>query len=96
MAEANSRIRLQVKVVPGSSRACIAGWLGETLRVRVTAPPERGKANAAVEALLASALELAPDAVRIVAGHGSARKIVELEGLSEAELRGRLARSGRG
>ena len=88
------RIKLQVKVVPGSSRACIAGWLGETLRVRVTAPPERGKANAAVEELLASALELARDAVRIVAGHASARKVVELSGLPEAELRSRLARLG--
>jgi uncharacterized protein len=87
------RIRLQVKVVPGSSRACVAGWLGETLRVRVTAPPERGKANAAVEALLASALELESGAVCIVAGHGSARKIVELSGLSEAEMKARLARA---
>ena len=89
------RIRLQVKVVPGSSRACIAGWLGETLRVRVTAPPERGKANAAVEALLADALELAPEAVRIVAGHTSARKIVELTGLSDGDLKGRLSRADR-
>jgi uncharacterized protein YggU (UPF0235/DUF167 family) len=84
-----------VKVVPGSSRACIAGWLGETLRVRVTAAPERGKANAAVEELLAGALELSRDAVRIVAGHASARKVVELSGLSEAELRSRLARRER-
>ena len=96
MPEGTPRIRLQLKVVPGSSRACIAGWLGETLRVRVTAPPERGKANAAVEALLASALELSPDAVQIVAGHASARKVVELSGLSEAELKSRLARLDRG
>lgn len=94
MEAGTPRIRLQLKVVPGSSRAGIAGWLGETLRVRVTAPPERGKANAAVEALLASALDLPTDAVRIVAGHASARKVVELSGLSEAELRGRLSRSG--
>ena len=86
------RIKLNVKVVPGSSRACIAGWLGETLRVRVTAPPERGKANAAVEELLAGALALPRDAVRIVAGHASARKVVELSGLAEAELRSRLSR----
>ncbi len=96
MAQGTPRIRLQLKVVPGSSRACVAGWLGETLRVRVTAPPERGKANAAVEALLADALALSPDAVRIVAGHGSARKVVELTGLSESELRGRLARASEG
>ena len=88
-------IKLHVKVVPGASRAGIAGWLGDTLRVRVTAPPERGKANAAVEELLASALDLSRDAVRIVAGHASARKLVELSGLPETELRSRLAKLGR-
>lgn len=88
-------MKLQVKVVPGSSRAGIAGWLGETLRVRVTAPPERGKANAAVEQLLAGVLGLPPDGVRIVAGHGSARKLVELSGAPEAELRNRVSSLGR-
>ena len=48
--------RLPVKVVPGSSKNCIAGWLGEALRVRVMAPPERGKANTAVEKVIADAL----------------------------------------
>ncbi len=88
-------MKLQLKVVPGSSRAGIAGWLGEALRVRVAEPPERGKANAAGEELLAKALGLPPDGVRVVAGHGSARKLVELSGLPEAELRSRIAKLGR-
>jgi len=82
--------RLAVKVVPGASRSAIAGWLGDALKVRVSAPPERGKANAALEALLARALGLAPERVRIVAGHGAARKVVEVDGLSDAEIRARL------
>lgn len=60
------------------------------LKLRVSAPPERGKANAAVEALLAEALGLSRENVRIVAGHGSARKIVEIAGLSETDVRARL------
>lgn len=83
--------KLAIKVVPGSSRDCIAGWLGETLKVRVSAPPERGRANAAVEVLVADALGIASDQVRIVAGASSARKILEISGLSEAEIRERLA-----
>ena len=51
-------VKLPIKVIPGSSRNCIAGWLGDTLRVRVTASPERGKANAAVESLLSETLGL--------------------------------------
>ncbi len=46
-------ITLKVKVVPGASRTQLSGWLGDMLKVRVSAPPEKGKANAAVEALLA-------------------------------------------
>ncbi len=42
----NWTTRLLIKVVPASSRDCIAGWLGETLKVRVRAPAECGKANA--------------------------------------------------
>lgn len=83
--------KLPVKVVPGSSRSGIAGWLGDTLRVRVTAPPERGKANAAVESLLTKALGLSNGGARIISGGSSPRKIVEIVGLSEAEARRRLS-----
>ncbi|MEQ9560930.1 MAG: DUF167 domain-containing protein, partial [Woeseiaceae bacterium] len=78
-------------VVPGASRSGIAGWLGDALRVRVTAPAERGKANAAVEALLREVLDLPSGSVRIIAGGSSPRKTVEIIGLSEVEIRKRLA-----
>ena len=84
------KFRLPIKVVPGSSRIGIAGWLVDTLRVRVTAPPERGKANAAVESLLNEALGLS-SGVRIVSGGSSPRKTVEIVGLSESEARRRLS-----
>jgi uncharacterized protein (TIGR00251 family) len=84
-------VKLPLKVVPGSSRTQIAGWLGDALRVKVAAPPERGKANAAVEELLAEVLGLPRGAVKIVSGATSARKVVEIVGLSEAEIRRRLS-----
>ena len=83
--------KLPVKVVPGSSRTAIAGWLGDTLRVRVTAPPERGRANAAVESLLGEVLGLSGGGVRIVSGGSSPRKLVEITGLGESEVRRRLS-----
>lgn len=84
------KCRLPIKVVPGSSRSGIAGWMGDTLRVWVTAPPERGKANAAVEALLREVLGLPSGGARIVSGGSSPRKTVEILGLSESEVRQRL------
>ena len=48
--------RLRVKVVPGSSRDGIVGRLGDALKIKVTAPPKKGKANEAVVELLAAAV----------------------------------------
>lgn len=89
----DNSFRLAVKVVPKSSRSGIAGWLGQSLRVRVAAPAERGKANAAVEKLIAKALGLSRGAVCIVAGKSSPRKVVQISGLSEAEIHRRLSAS---
>ena len=83
--------RLRVKVVPGASSSGIAGWLGDALKVRVSAPPEKGRANAAVEALLCKALDLPDGAVRIVSGKGSQQKVVEISGLSRSEILQRLS-----
>ncbi len=83
-------MRLQIKVVPGSSREGIE-WLGDLLKIKVRAAPEKGKANAAVQQLLAERLGLPVSRVTIVAGFGSALKAVEIDGLDPESLRSRLA-----
>jgi uncharacterized protein (TIGR00251 family) len=85
-------IRLNIKAVPGSSRSAIAGWLGDTLKVRVTAPPERGKANAAIEAAVAEALGVPSESVRVIAGQASPRKVLELEGVTQEDIDRRFPR----
>lgn len=60
------------------------------------APAERGRANAAVERTLASALELPTKSVRVVSGMTSPRKIVEITGLSESEVYCRLSKDAEG
>lgn len=84
-------VQLRVKVVPGASRDAIAGWLGEALKVRVRAAPERGKANAAVEALVARALRVPRRSVRVASGQTSPHKVLEISDLSAAEASQRLA-----
>ena len=88
----DTAIQLPVKVVPSSSHNDIAGWLGDTLKVRVTAPPERGKANVAVEATIAEALGISTNSARVIRGKASPRKIVEILGLSESEVYRRLSK----
>jgi len=84
---------IAVKVVPRAATEAVVGWLDGSLKVRVTAPPEGGRANAAVEALLAAALGLKKSAVRIVGGHGATHKRVQVEGLPRAEVERRLGLS---
>jgi len=81
---------IDVKVVPRASTNEIVGWLQGTLKVRVQAPPEDGRANRAVEALLAEALGLKKNAVAVAAGGSSAHKRVEVAGLARDEIVRRL------
>ena len=83
-------VRLSVKVVPGASRDEIAGWLGDALKVRVSAPPEKGKANQAVERVIAKALGLSAKDVKVVVGQSNPRKTIEVKGINEMELYQRL------
>jgi uncharacterized protein len=87
--------RLRLRVVPGASRSEIVGRHGEAWKVRVKAPPERGAANDAVLELLADALGVSAREVRLVSGHGSRDKIVELTALEADEAEARLAANGR-
>jgi uncharacterized protein len=83
-------IRIALKVVPGSTREGIAGWLGDALKVRVRAPAEAGRANDAVVRVVAEALGLPRDAVRIASGSSSPKKTLEIDGLDLATLRARI------
>jgi uncharacterized protein YggU (UPF0235/DUF167 family) len=60
------------------------------IRARVSAPPVDGRANAALERLLAEALDVPPSRVRVVAGQTSRRKQVEVEGVTVGEALARL------
>jgi len=81
--------QLQLKVVPGASRDEITGWLGEALKVKVSAPPEKGKANRAVLKLLAKLLGVSKSSITIVSGETSQQKVLEIE-LDTNALRKRL------
>lgn len=84
--------RLSVKVVPGASQSKIAGLMGDAIKIRVQAPPENGKANKAVLSLLAKFLGVSMKQLSICAGRTSQNKVVEVEGMSEAELAEKLSR----
>lgn len=82
--------RIALKVVPGARRDSVAGALGDRLKVRVSAPPEDGRANRAVEKLLAQALGVPASDVTIATGHSSPQKSAVIRGLNASEAARRL------
>jgi uncharacterized protein (TIGR00251 family) len=71
---------LRVKVIPRSSASGIVGQLPDgTLKVKLAAVPERGKANEELCRLLAGHYGVAKSAVTVVSGHTSALKLVRIE-----------------
>lgn len=83
--------RLPVRVTPKGGRDGADGWALDPagrpyLKVRVSAPPSEGAANAAVLAFLAKSLKRPKSALRIAAGETARLKIIEIDGIAEAEV----------
>jgi uncharacterized protein len=96
MAASTISTRLRLRVAPASrtARGAIVRH-GDGWKVRVAAPPEHGKANEAVLALVAERLDLPRSSVSLVSGRSGREKIVELAGVDAAEVERRLTRAGR-
>lgn len=79
---------LRVKVTPRAPRSEIIGTLGDgTLKARIAAAPERGRANAELADLLSKHFGVAAEEVEIVSGHSSSLKLVRIERPSIARPR---------
>ena len=81
-----SGTRIAIHVTPKSVREAIAGWRGDELSVAVTAPPEDGKASAAACAVVAKALGVPKSHVRVVRGHTSRHKQLQIDSVDDAAL----------
>ena len=82
--------RISLVVSPGARRTELVGRYGEAWKARVAAPPEDGRANAALEELVASLLGVPRADVSVVAGRTSRRKIVEVRALDTREAMDRV------
>jgi hypothetical protein len=78
----NDSVLLTVKVVPASSRTRIAGMLENILKVKVAAPPEKGKANKALTAFFAKLFDVRKKDVTVVSGTVSTIKQLQIDGVT--------------
>ena len=87
LQQSGDDVLLWIKAVPGSSRDLVSGVLGERLKVRISAPPEAGKANDAICRLLAKELGIRASRMAIESGHAAAEKVVRISGVTTDAIR---------
>ncbi|MCD5404017.1 MAG: DUF167 domain-containing protein [SAR202 cluster bacterium] len=81
---------IKVRVQPKSSRNQVDGFQDGALRVRVTAAPTEGQANAAVIAILAKTLGVSKSRLEIIRGYSSRDKVVSVDTLTEQEVQRKI------
>ena len=85
-----------MRVTPNSTRNEVAGFADGVLRVKVAAPPVKGKANKELIALLSQTLGVDKSRAIIIHGHTSRSKVIAIDGLSQEEVMKRLSSSSGG
>ena len=75
-----------VKVVPGSSRTGVSGMLNGMVKIKISAAPEKGKANQCLIKFLAKKLGVKNSAVSVISGRTNPIKKVEVLGISAETL----------
>ncbi|MBW8887677.1 MAG: DUF167 domain-containing protein [Fibrobacteres bacterium] len=84
---------LKVKVTPRGSSEAVLGIAEGALRIRLTAPPVEGAANAAARAFLSDLLGVPKRAVELARGQTARAKTFRIDGLAPDIVRARLAKS---
>jgi len=83
--------RITVKVHPRARRTGLAGRQGEAWKLDLAAPPVDGKANEACVKFLADLAGVPRSRVRIVLGLTGRLKVVEIDGISQEMMEGKMA-----
>jgi len=85
--EVDGGVVLTAKIVPGSnSPTRICGLLDGMLKIKVSAAPEKGKANQCLLKFLAKQLGVKKKAVSIISGKTSPVKHIQVSGISADAL----------
>ena len=84
--EVDGGVVFSVKIVPGSSKTSVCGLLDGMVKIKISAPPEKGKANQSLVKYLAKKLGVKRKDVHIISGQTSPVKSVEISGISAEML----------
>lgn len=82
-------VTIEVHATPGARRNHVGGQHDGALRVSVTAPAEKGRANKAIQKMLADALGVSPSKIELSSGTTSRRKVFKV-GETDESLASRI------
>ncbi len=82
----DNAVAFTTKIVPGSSKTALAGMLDGMLKIKISAPPEKGKANQSLIEFLAKKLGVKKNAVTITSGQTNPVKTIQVLGISDDTL----------
>ena len=91
MSISGSKAKILLRVYPNASRNEVVGFANGVLRVKVSAPPIKGKANKELVAFLSRLLGVGKGSINIIKGHITRNKVVAIDGLSQEEVMKQLA-----
>lgn len=86
VADGDDAVLLSVHAQPGAGRTQVMGRHGDAVKIRIAAPPEQGRANDALAALLADRLGVPAASVSLAAGASSRTKRFRIAGVDPAEF----------
>ena len=84
------KAKILLSVYPNAIRNEIVSFTDGVLRVKVSAPPIKGKANNELIAYLSRLLGVGKGSINIIKGHTTRNKVVAIDGLSRGEVMRRL------
>lgn len=78
-------MKLSITIIPNAKQTEAVGWEGQTLKIRVAAPPLEGKANKELIRIMAELCDCAPSEISIIKGLASRQKVLEVPNMPEVD-----------
>ena len=91
MSILGNEVKIPLRVSPNASRNEMVSFTDGVLRVKVSAPPSKGKANRELITFLSRLLRVGKDSINVIKGHTTRNKVVAIDGLSREEVMKRLS-----
>jgi len=85
-----NQTKITVQVQPNAKRNEVLGFEDGVLKVKIAAPPVKGRANKELIAFLSQLLNVSKSSITLEKGATSRRKLIGISGLSQAEVAKRL------